>query len=164
MKTGIIIIFHNNEKDIDINVFIEQIKQTSNLELCLVNNDSRDNTFQLLKEIKEASSNVSVVNVKKIKSDVSAVRAGARFMSNQFNLIHLGYVAVNSLNTNKHGLNGLIKAIAENQEVLLDYNLEILKRKNIKLTLFQSLFSIIDYLKKLKVKNQFVQLQILSKS
>ena len=162
MKIGIIIIFHNNEKEIDPSYFIENINQTSNLELCLVNNNSKDNTYGLLKEIKETCSNVSVVNIKKFKSDVSAVRAGARFMFNEFDLRHLGYVSTNLLNIKYKGLNGLIKAISENQDVIVDYNIETLKRQDIKLTLFQSLFSVIEYLKKIKVNNQFVNRQYLS--
>ena len=38
-----------------------------------------------------------------------------------------------------------------------------LKKRDIKVTLFQSLFSVIDYLKKIKVKNQFIERQYLSK-
>ncbi|MBQ0788467.1 MAG: glycosyltransferase [Oceanihabitans sp.] len=156
MKIGIIIIFHNNEKEMDPSFLIEQINQTSNLELCLVNNDSKDNTYEVLKNIKEACDNVSVVNVRKFKSDISAVKAGARFMLNAFNLKHLGYVSINMLNTKYHGLNGLIKMIAENQDVINDYNCKNLKKKK---TLFQSLFSVIDYLKNLEIENPFIQLQ-----
>lgn len=163
MKIGVIIIFHNNETEIDTNCFIKQIQQTPNLELCLVNNNSRDNTYNILEQIKDQCTNVSVVNIRKFKSDVSAVRAGARFMYNNFNLDHLGYATTNLLNTNQHGLDGLIKAISENQDLIMEFNLENLKRRDIKLTLFKSLFSIVDYLKKLNVKNQFVNLQSLSK-
>ncbi|WP_397364633.1 glycosyltransferase [Olleya sp. R77988] len=163
MKIGIIIIFHNNETDIETSVFIEQLNQTKNIELCFVNNNSKDNTYQLLNEIKEGCSNVSVVNVKKFKSDVSAVRAGARFMFNKFNLKHLGYVSTNLLTTKYHGLKGLINAINENQEVILKYNIETLEKHEIKLTLFKSLFSVVEYLKKIKVENQFINLQFLSK-
>ncbi|MEL0644091.1 MULTISPECIES: glycosyltransferase [unclassified Olleya] len=163
MKTGIIIIFHNNEKQINPSFFIQKIRNTSNLKLCFVDNDSKDNTSVMLDEIKEACPEVSVVNIKKFKSDISAVRAGARYMSNQFNLNQLGYVSANMLNIKYHGLNGLIDAINENQELLSKFNIEELKKRKIKVSLFQSLFSIIDYLKKIKVKNQFIELQYLSK-
>ena len=159
MKIGIIIIFHNSEKEIDINFFIERSNQTENLELCLVNNDSRDNTYQKLKEIKEQCKNVSIVNIKRLKSDMSAVRAGARYMFNEFNLQHIGYASTKSLNTKYHGLNGLIKAISANQDDILKYNIQILEKHEIKQTLFQNLFSVIEYLKKINVENQFVNLQ-----
>ncbi|WP_299105589.1 glycosyltransferase [uncultured Winogradskyella sp.] len=156
MKTGIIIIFHNNEKEMDIDYFIHQIKQTRNLELCLVNNDSKDNTYDLLRDVKDECDNVSVVNVRKFKSDMSAVKAGARFMFNEFNLKHLGYVSTNMLNIKYHGLNGLIEVITENQDAILNYNMKTLKKKQ---TLFQSVFSLLDYLKKIKENNIFIKLQ-----
>lgn len=156
MKIGIIIVFHDNEKEIDTTFFIEQIKQTSNLELCLVNNNSKDNTFDLLRDVKEECNNVSVVNVRKFKSDMSAVKAGARFMFNEFNLKHLGYVSTNMLNIKHHGLNELLKVISDNQDIILNYDIKMLKKKQ---TLFQSLFSLLDYLKKLKKNNHFIKLQ-----
>lgn len=159
MKIGVIIIFHNNEEQIDPAFFIQQINQANNLELCLVNNHSKDRTYKLLNDIKEQCSNVSVVNIKKFKSDVSAVKAGARFMFNQFNLEHLGYATINLLKTKREGLNGLIKAITENQQVIVEYNTQQLDTQTIKLTLYQKLFSVMDYLKKLQVDNQFVKLQ-----
>ena len=164
MKTGIIVIFHNNEKDIDLRFFIQQINTTKNLKLCLVNNCSKDNTYKLLKEVKEAcETKLSLVNIKKFKTDVSAVRAGARYMSNQFDLSHIGYVTSSSINTKYNGLNDLIKAVCENQQDILKYNIDFLEKQEIKLTLFQSLFSVIEYLKKIKIENQFLNLQYLNK-
>lgn len=156
MKTGIIIIFHNNEKEMDTDYFIEQIQQTRNLELCLVNNDSKDNTYGLLRDVKDECDNVSVVNVRKFKSDMAAVKAGARFMFSEFDLKHLGYVSTNMLNIKYHGLNGLIEAISENQDAILNYKIKTLKKKQ---TLFQSLFSLLDYLKKIRENNTFINVQ-----
>ena len=67
------------------------------------------------------------------------------------------------LNIKYQGLNGLVRAISENHEAIVDYNVENLKERGIKLTLFQSLFSVVEYLKKLNVKNKFVNRQYLSK-
>ncbi|WP_282030461.1 glycosyltransferase family A protein [Winogradskyella eximia] len=156
MKTGIIIIFHNNEKEMDTDYFIEQIQQTRNLELCLVNNDSKDNTYDLLRDVKDECDNVSVVNVKKFKSDMAAVKAGARYMFSEFDLKHLGYVSTNMLNIKYHGLNGLIEVITENQDAILNYKIKTLKKKQ---TLFQSLFSLLDYLKKIRENNTFINVQ-----
>ena len=159
MKIGIIIIFNNNEKDIDTDFFIKQIEQSFNLELCFVNNDSNDNTQLLLNEIKENCSNVSVVNIKKNTSDVSAVRAGARFMFSQFNLKHIGYVNTNVLENKTNKLNSLIKTITKNQDSILKHNIEVLKKQVVKPTLYQSLFSVVEYLKSLNKKIEFVKLQ-----
>jgi hypothetical protein len=156
MKTGLIIIFHNIENHMDTSFFIEQIKKASNLELCFVNNNSKDNTNELLNDVRDECSNVSVVNVRKFKSDISAAKAGARFMFNEFDLKYLGYVSTNMLNIKHHGLNGLIKLITENQDAILNYRMKTLKKKQ---TLFQSLFSLLDYLKKSKKNNNFIKLQ-----
>ncbi|WP_298342972.1 glycosyltransferase [uncultured Algibacter sp.] len=160
MKIGVIIIFHNNEKDIDTEFFIEYLNQTKNLELCLVNNASRDNTYQLLKEIKESSeTTVSLVDIKKFKSGISAVRSGSRFMFNQFDLQHIGYISTNLINSKSYSIKSLIKSMSKNQNIILEYNISIMKKKEIKQTLFQSVFSIIEYLEKLKVNIQFFDLQ-----
>ncbi|WP_178987252.1 glycosyltransferase [Winogradskyella schleiferi] len=156
MKTGIIIIFHNNENEMDTTFFIEQISQTSNLEFCLVNNDSRDNTYELLQDVKEECNNVSIVNVRKFKSDMAAVKAGARFMFSEFDLKHLGYVSVNMLNIKDHGLNDLMELISENQSAISNFENKKLKKKQ---TLFQSIFSILDFLKKIVEDNHFINLQ-----
>ncbi|MGB5419898.1 family 2 glycosyl transferase [Algibacter sp.] len=159
MKIGVIIVFHNNEKDIDTGFFNEHLNQAKNLELCLVNNASRDNTFQLLKEIKDScSTNVSLVDIKKFKSDISAVRSGARFMFNQFDLNHIGYISTNLINHKSYSISSLIKAMSKNQNIILKYNISVLEKKEIKQTLFQSVFSIIEYLEKLKINNQLVNL------
>lgn len=156
MKIGIIIVFHNNEEQIDTSFLIEQIKQTINLELCFVNNASKDSTYDLLMDVKYACDNVSVVNVRKFKSDMSAVRAGARFMFNEFNLKHIGYASTNMLNIKHNGLNGLINVISENQDAILNYHINTLKKNQ---TLFQSVFSILDYLKKIKENSKFIKIQ-----
>lgn len=160
MKIGIIIVFHNNEKDIDTKFFIDYLNQALNLELCLVNNASRDKTFRMLKEIKEScSTNVSIVDIKKFKSDTSAVRSGARYMFNQFDLNHIGYISTNLINNKTYTINSLIKALSKNQNIIRKYNISVIEKKEIKQTLFQSVFSIIEYLEKLKNNNQLVNLQ-----
>lgn len=152
MRIGIIIVFHNDEKNIDTGFFIKHLKQAKNAELCLVNNASRDNTSQKLKEIKESSSltNISIVNIKKFKSNISAVRSGARFMFNQFDLNHIGFISTNMLNKNID-INRLVKAISKNQNDILNYNIKILEKKEMKQTMFQSVFSITECLEKLKI-------------
>ena len=154
MKTAIIITFHNYEKDININFFINYCNKAEGIKFCLVNNDSKDNTDLLLMEVKEQCDNVSVVNIKKFKSDIFAVRSGARYMFNQFKLNHLGYVNANSLNKQNHGLSVAMRAIGEHQEAIIEYDKEILKKHNRKKTLFQKLFSVSEYLLKLELELQ----------
>ena len=163
MKTGIIIIFHNYEKEIDIDFFANYCCKAKSIEFCLVNNDSKDDTYLLLKDIKEQCSNVSIVNIKKFKSDISAVKSGARYMYNQFKLSHLGYVNANLLNIQYQGLNSVIQTISEHQDAIIKYDKKILKNHTTKKTLFQKLFSVVEYLTKLEIERQIGNLHYQSK-
>lgn len=163
MKTGIIIVFHNHETHIDKALFIRYADQLSNLKFCLVNNESRDNTYDILKEIKEECNNVSVVNIKKFKSDVSAVKAGARYMYNQHKFKNLGYVNVNLLNYKYQDLNYILQAILQHQDSIIEYHKTVTSKQNRKTTLFQKLFSVIDYLTKLKLEKRAENIVYLSK-
>ena len=150
MRIGIIIVFHNNEKDIDTEFFIKYLNQAENLDLCLVNNASRDNTYQLLNKIKDSCpAHVSLIDIKKFKSDNSAVRSGARFMFNQFDLNHIGYITANLINSKGYSINDLIIGIGKNQDIMLNYNIKVIEKKEVKQTLFQSVFSIMEYLEKI---------------
>jgi hypothetical protein len=157
MKTGIIIICHNNENDIDTDCCVKYLNNIKDIEFCLVNNNSEDDTYDMLKDISETCGNVSVVNINKHKTDISAVRAGARFMFNQFNLKHLGFI--NTIMISKYeDLSILIKAIGDNQVDISRYNQSQLNKKGIKRTMFQSLFPVMDYLAKNNIKNQIRKL------
>jgi hypothetical protein len=147
MKTGIIIICHNNECDIDKDLCSKYLNNVQDVEFCLVNNNSNDNTYELLKDIGETCKNVSVVNINKFKNSKSAVRAGARFMFNEYNLKQLGFITTNTI-TKFENLGMLFKVIHENQMDISKYNDKILNVKETKLTLFQSLFPVMDYLAK----------------
>jgi hypothetical protein len=154
MNTAIIITFHNYEKEININAFANYCNKAKSIEFCFVNNDSKDGTNSLLKEIKEQCDNVSIVNIKKFKSDMSAVRSGARYMFNQFELNHLGYVNANLLNKQNQGLNFVIKTISENQEAIVKYDNKTFKKHSRRKTLFQKLFSVVEYLTKIELEKQ----------
>lgn len=147
MNLGLIIICHNCAYRIDKDGVIDCIGRAKNLRICLVNNDSSDKTHDLLNAIKENCENISVVNVKKHKSDTSAVRAGVRYMVNQFNIRYLGYVT----NLNNHEIIGLIDTISQNQNMILNYYLSELNKRKIKQTLFKSIFSVPDCLEELNL-------------
>ncbi|WP_282135688.1 glycosyltransferase [Seonamhaeicola maritimus] len=157
MKLGIIIICYNNENDIDITHCAKYLNKLKDIEICLVNNNSKDNTYNILEEIKEQCVNVSIVDIKRFKSGNSAVKAGARFMSNQFSLKYLGYVNTNSL-IKYQDLSLLFKAIRDSQVDILNYNQSFLNKKGIRLTMFQSLFPVMDYLAKMNIENHYTNL------
>lgn len=144
MKTGIIITFHNNEKEIDKHFFIQNTEHLKNIEICLVNNNSQDNTYNILKEISESCSNVSVVNIKKHKTEISAVRAGARYMVNQFNLKEIGYINANMLKSGQKELNKVIRVIVDFQDEIFDYKTQVSQQKKIKQSLIQNVFSLLE--------------------
>lgn len=163
MKIGIIIVFHNNELLIDKELFARQIEELSNVNFCLVNNESKDNTYEILKEIKELTENVSVVNIKKFKSDVSAIKAGARFMFSQSKYKHLGYVNMNLLNNKFQGLNSILDRIIKYQDEIIEYdNMSKAKYKK-RTNPFQSMFSALDYLTKITLEKQPEKIIYLSK-
>jgi hypothetical protein len=156
MNIGIIIIFNNNEEQIEKHFFIEQINASNAIELCLVDNNSKDKTLQLLQDIKEAcSSKVSVVEIKKCSSEDAAKRAGARYMFNQFNLKHIGFVDVNAIHKKGETLNELIESLCENQELIINTNLRVIESQKVKQTLFKSIFSVVEYLKRIKTNTNF---------
>lgn len=157
MKLGIIIICQNNGDDINICECVKYLNELKNMQICLVNNNSTDNTFDALREIKEHCESVSIVNIKKTKPDHLAVKAGARFMSSQFNLKHLGFINTKMIREYQN-LGLLIKAIQENQFEILNHNQSISNEKGIKKTMFQRLFSVMDYVAKINIKKDFNKL------
>lgn len=82
MKTGIILLFSDNEQEVkenDFNTFID--KDASNF--CFVNNASKDKTLDKLKEIKDYThQNISIIDIKKNKGINLAIKAGVRYLKN----------------------------------------------------------------------------------
>lgn len=151
MELGIVIIFYNNEEQIEKHFFIKQINASETVEFCLVDNDSKDKTLRLLQEIKQACpSQVSIVEIKKNISKNLAVKAGVRYMFNHFDLKHIGFVNINSIYQKEEHLNSLIESICENLEYIIDYNKKVIEKRQMQKTLFNSVFSVADYLEKKK--------------
>ncbi|SFD04622.1 glycosyltransferase [Algibacter pectinivorans] len=153
VRIGIIIVCHNIEKHINVDVFVKHFNKAKNIELCFVNNASKDNTYQILKDIKEISKkDFSILDIKRYKSDQSAIRSGSRYMFSQFNLNHIGFVSSNILIKKQYSLCSLIKHIRANQDFILQYSKQLKEDNPPKQTLFQSVFSITEYLDKSKVQ------------
>ncbi|MDG1728333.1 MAG: glycosyltransferase [Algibacter sp.] len=158
MKIGIIIVFHNNEKDFNVNFLAQQIERAQNLEICLVNNCSKDNTYQLLCDIKEIcnTNNVSVIDMKKFKSDISAIRVAAKYMLNTLNLSCIGYISAILLNTKYHNLSKLIASVNKNKEQVFSQYIETKENQSANTSLFESLFSVIKYLEQIKESPEII--------
>ena len=147
MKIGIIIIFHNNEADIDTLFFINQIKASEHIEFCFVDNESKDATLPLLEDIKDAcATNVSLIEIKRNISETAANRAGARYMFNEFNLKHIGFLNTTAVKDQGVELNALIESFCHHKDKIIDFNLHKIKTQEVKKTLFKRVFSVLDYL------------------
>ena len=93
MKIGVIIIFRNNESLINVDALAKHIQSTDVVKFCLVDNNSKDNTIQLLNEVKEnCADKVEIVEIKKTVSEPMAKRAGARYLFSNYNLHSIIYV------------------------------------------------------------------------
>lgn len=147
MKTGVIILFHNYENELEPKVLIEQIQQLDTIPICLVNNESKDNTYDIVKDIRDHCPNVSVVNIKKLKSDLSAIRAGARYLLSARKLKTLGYINTNLIPVD-FGLAHLFEDVISHREQLFKSRLSLLKPNNTNIR--NQLFSIIDELHRLE--------------
>ena len=145
MKTGIIIVFHNYEKNIDQDFFIKYLKKIRPIKFCLVNNNSKDKTGLLLSEITEECKNVSLVNIKRFRSEKSAVRAGVRYLWNEFGIEQIGYVNTQNFN-DASDYKTLIRELLSKEDYVVSYQSMVYEARNTKRTLFQSLFSLKEYL------------------
>ncbi len=90
MKIGILILFHNDEKEIEIPQFIDLFTKKGNLEICFINNGSTDKTLEILKEIREeATVPISIIDVKKDKGHHAAIKAGVRYLASEDELRYI---------------------------------------------------------------------------
>ena len=83
MKLGIIVICHKNAPQVDKKEWIKFSEKSSEFEICFVNDESHHNTRKILSDFQRLHTNISTVNVRKLKPNLTAVRAGARFMVNR---------------------------------------------------------------------------------
>ncbi|ARV10194.1 hypothetical protein BTO05_11305 [Winogradskyella sp. PC-19] len=153
MKLGIIIIFRNNADKIDIEAISKSLKSVSDLVLCVVDNQSKDDTLEKLKEVRENSSNVEVVEIKKHSTLEAAKKAGARFMFNTYNLKHLGFIDVNAIEKNTLDVNNVIELVCQSQGSIIDFDKELKRETQVRQTFFKSIFSVLDFLKQNHLNN-----------
>tara|TARA_R110002049_G_scaffold183679_8_gene351678 strand:- start:9326 stop:9736 length:411 start_codon:yes stop_codon:yes gene_type:complete len=89
MRKGIIIIFGKNDVVNSNNLFLKSFFN-KHIKICLINNGNNDEILEFLNELKYSSKcDISILNLKKEKTPMSAVKAGVRFLSTSenFNLI-----------------------------------------------------------------------------
>lgn len=142
---GLIIVFDSFENMDLKDYFVANLKKIKDVRVCIVCTNTNDDIFEDLTEIAELCSNTSFVNIKRNKSNISSVRAGARYLSNKYNLKYLGFIA----GLNDFEILEVIKEYIQNQETIVTLNKIENENKAFKPTFFQSLFSVTDYLAKI---------------
>jgi len=111
MRIGVIIIFQNNDTELDISFLEHSNEQLISVEFCFVDNASHDNTLTLLRTIKDRSDyKISIVEIKKPLSKKVAERAGLRFMTNRTDLKYLEVVDYQHLKTKQLSIIDAIKS------------------------------------------------------
>ena len=97
MNSGVIIIFSNNEKDIN-DLYKENLLSINANKVCFVNNASTDNTLNLLNNIKfESKNNISILDIKHNKGVKSALKSGARLLLSESEFDFIVYLQSNML-------------------------------------------------------------------
>ena len=97
MNSGIIIVFSNDEKNIEVDKVVSFLNENP-YKVCLVDNASSDNTINLLRRIQMKSSmktNISMLENKHNKGVKNAVKAGARLLLSEAEFDHIIYLESN---------------------------------------------------------------------
>ncbi len=153
MKIGIIILFYDNEKEIDSIQFKNVFNQIKNTEICFVNNGSKDRTLQMLKFIKDdKNTNIHLLDIKKHIEPEAAIRAGARYFYNAKDLNCIGYV--NAYNFNDfNNLDKLLKAADNYCNLIINDNFNSHKKnRKIERKSCKKVFSIVEKFKTLNIR------------
>ena len=139
---GIILIFHNNENSLNFNLIKQILNVATELHFCLVNNGSSDSTLDLLNEVKQNSNNqISVLDIKKYKSDVFALKSAARYLNSIEKIKYYGYLEVENTNS----IITLKQLIHSNNQIPIKSNLQHLINPKENRLIIKKVFLLIDY-------------------
>jgi hypothetical protein len=140
MKIGMIIVFDSQDDEI--------LKKRKEINFCLVNNNCKNPVSEALTDISDECENVTVIQIRKNKSSSIAVRAGARYINNHFNLKFLGYI------TDLRGeeLVEVIELFFSNYEEIRTLEKQSQSNKLMKQSFFQNIFSISNYYQRVNSK------------
>ena len=93
MKTAIIIPCYNEANRINKVAFENFINDSENYHLCFVNDGSKDETLDVLKQIQQTNHDkVTVIDMKRNSGKAAAVRAGARYLYNREDIENVGFI------------------------------------------------------------------------
>lgn len=90
---GIVIVFLNNEIDLEANSILELFRIHNDVKFCLINNGSDDQTLKMLNALMtEYPDRIRVLDIKKSKNFKAAVKAGIRCLECEYDLGKVGYI------------------------------------------------------------------------
>jgi hypothetical protein len=140
MNSGVIIIFSNFEKEI-ANYDKQNLLSISTNKVCFVNNASKDNTLNILKNLKfESQNNIQILDIKQDKGLKYALKAGARLLLSESEFDFIVYLKSSTLEY----LEVLEEYLTNFQEKKQDYNsLSSRSKRNV----LNDVFSIDELLK-----------------
>jgi hypothetical protein len=144
MNSGVIIIFSNFEKEI-ANYDKQNLLSISTNKVCFVNNASKDNTLNILENLKfESQNNIQILDIKQDKGLKYALKAGARLLLSESEFDFIVYLKSSTLEY----LEVLEEYLTNFQEKKQDYNsLSSRSKRNV----LNDVFSIDELL-----KNKFI--------
>ncbi|UOB19059.1 glycosyltransferase [Abyssalbus ytuae] len=97
MRIGIVVPCYNEEKRLNVELFVKFIKTRENYHVCFVNDGSKDDTLLMLEHIKrEVPLTTSILDIKKNKGKRAAIRVGARYLFSSENVDYIGYMNARS--------------------------------------------------------------------
>jgi len=141
MKTGIIIPCYNEGKRLNQSAFVNFISNNQDFILCFVNDGSKDNTLQVLHEIKsQCMDRVSIVDVKKNAGKAAAVRAGVRFLFSKNNISNIGFMDAD-LSTDFKDFKDLVTTLQREDKLMVFGSRNMGKKETIKRDFFRKIFS-----------------------
>ncbi|NNK82079.1 MAG: response regulator [Flavobacteriaceae bacterium] len=108
---GVVIPCYNEEDRLLSDEFISYIDKNSGYHLCFVNDGSKDNTLQVLKELKKGREDfITVYDCKKNGGKAEAVRLGMLYMAKKPDLDYIGFLDAD-LSTDLTDFDDLVKTI-----------------------------------------------------
>ncbi|MCL7754066.1 response regulator [Polaribacter sp. Z022] len=111
---GVVIPCYNEEERLSSKEFTDYIAKNSGYHLCFVNDGSKDNTLQVLKDIQKGKEDfITVYDCEKNGGKAEAVRQGMLYMAKQEDLDYIGFLDAD-LSTDLADFDDLVTTIENN--------------------------------------------------
>ena len=121
MKTGIIIPCYNEGKRLDAQAFVNFAQANNDYHLCFINDGSKDNTLEVLENMKmQAPNKITVINLVKNGGKAAAVRRGTRKLYLKQDIDFIGFMDAD-LSTDFSDFMKLVDTMKNNKGLSLVY-------------------------------------------